>query len=54
MASQFATSDRWFSPAMTRTSSNREYLIAATSQGDVYPIGTDSGDQSLLTAQTIF
>jgi phospholipase C len=54
MASQFATSDRWFSPTMTRTSSNREYLIAGTSQGDVYPIGTDSGDQSLLTAQTIF
>ena len=54
MASQFSTSDRWFSPTMTRTSPNREYLIAATSQGDVYPIGTDSGDQSLLTATTIF
>jgi phospholipase C len=54
MASQFATSDRWFSPVMTRTSSNREYLIAGTSQGDVYPIGTDSGDQPLLSAQTIF
>jgi len=54
MASQFATSDRWFSPAMTRTSSNRDYLLAATSQGYVYPIGTDSGDQALLTAKTIF
>src|ERR1700674_933434 len=54
MASQFSTSDRWFSPTMTRTSPNREYLIAATSQGDVYPIGTDSGDQSLLSATTIF
>jgi phospholipase C len=54
MASQFSTSDRWFSPAMTRTSPNREYMIAATSQGDVYPLGTDSGDQSLLTATTIF
>jgi len=54
MASQFSTSDRWFSPTMTRTSPNREYLIAATSQGDVYPIGTDSGDQSLLTVTTIF
>ena len=54
MASQFATSDRWFSPTMTRTASNREYLIAATSQGYVYPIGTDSADQSLLTATTIF
>ena len=37
MASQFGTSDRWFSPVMTRTGPNREYLIAATSQGDVYP-----------------
>ena len=54
MASEFATSDRWFAPVMTRTSSNRDYLIAATSQGYVYPIGTDSADQSLLTAATIF
>ena len=54
MASKFATSDRWFSPVMTRSAPNREYLIAATSEGYVYPIGTDSGDQSLLTATTIF
>lgn len=54
MASQFATSDRWFSPVMTRTQPNREYLIAATSQGYAYPVGTDSGDESLLTATTIF
>jgi phospholipase C len=39
---------------MTRTQPNRDYLIAATSQGYVYPIGTDSGDQNLLTATTIF
>jgi phospholipase C len=54
MASEFATSDRWFSPVMSRTGPNREYLIAATSQGDAYPIGSDSHDQSLLTATTIF
>jgi phospholipase C len=54
MASQFSTSDRWFAPVMTRTSSNRDYLIAATSQGYVYPIGTDSKDQALLTATPIF
>ncbi len=54
MASDFATSDRWFSPTMTRTQPNREYLIAATSQGYAYPIGSDQGDQSLLTATTIF
>ena len=54
MASQFATSDRWFAPVMTRTQSNRDYLIAGTSQGYVYPIGTNSNDQNLLTAKTIF
>lgn len=54
MASQFATSDRWFSPVMSRTQPNRAYLMAATSHGYAYPIGTDSKDQSLLTATTIF
>lgn len=54
MASQFSTSDRWFNPVMTRTEPNRQYLLAATSQGYAYPIGTNSKDQSLLTAKTIF
>jgi phospholipase C len=54
MASNFATSDRWFAPVMTRTHPNREYLIAATSQGDVYPVGADKKDSQLLTATTIF
>jgi len=54
MASNFATSDRWFQPVMSRTHPNREYLYAATSQGDVYPMGTDSGDNQPLTAKTIF
>jgi phospholipase C len=54
MASNFATSDRWFNPAMTRTHPNREYLIAGTSQGYAYPVGTDQQDQALLTATTIF
>jgi phospholipase C len=54
MASNFATSDRWFSPLMTRTSPNREYLVAATSQGYAYPVGTDAQDSKLLTATTIF
>ena len=54
MASNFATSDRWFSPAMTRTSPNREYLVAGTSQGYAYPVGTDQQDMKLLTATTIF
>ena len=54
MASNFATSDRWFSPVMTRTHPNREYLIGATSQGYVYPIGSNSHDSQPLTATTIF
>jgi phospholipase C len=54
MASNFATSDRWFSPVMTRTSPNREYLVAATSQGDVYPVGSNNQDSKLLTAPTIY
>jgi phospholipase C len=54
MASNFATSDRWFNPVMSRTQPNREYLIAATSQGYAYPQGTDSNDMALLSAPTIF
>ena len=54
MASNFATSDRWFHPVMSRTSPNREYLIAATSQGTVNPYQTNSNDANPLTAKTIF
>jgi phospholipase C len=54
MASNFATSDRWFNPAMTRTQPNRQYLVAATSQGYAYPRGTDANDQALLTVPPIF
>jgi len=54
MASNFATSDRWFSPVMSRTQVNRLYLIGATSQGDAYPLGSNSADQNQLTATPIF
>jgi phospholipase C len=54
MASNFGTSDRWFNPVMSRTGPNREYMIAATSQGEAYPRGTDAQDQALLTAPTIY
>jgi phospholipase C len=54
MASNFATSDRWFHPVMTRTPPNRANLIAATSQGYAYPMNTDRADMALLTAPTIF
>ncbi len=54
MASNFATSDRWFSPAMDRTQINRAYLLAATSQGYAYPPGTNANDNAPLTVPTIF
>ncbi len=54
MATQFGTSDRWFNPVMTRTHPNRAYLIGATSQGAVYPKGTNAHDNGYLTARTIF
>ncbi len=43
MASSFATSDRWFSPAMSRTQINRMYLLSGTSAGHVYPLAAPFG-----------
>ena len=54
MASNFATSDRWFAPALDRTQVNRLYLYAATSGGYAYPPGTDAADNAPLNAPTIF
>lgn len=38
-ATTFATSDRWFSGALTRTQPNRMYWLAATSNGYAFPGG---------------
>jgi phospholipase C len=51
LASNFATSDRWFAPTMSRTQPNRMYMLAATSAGRVYP--PPPGSPPLAT-QTIF
>ena len=51
MATNFATSDRWFSPEMTRTQPNRMYLLAGTSAGHAYPLPDGSPK---LTNKTIF
>jgi len=51
MASNFATSDRWFMPVMTRTPANRMYLMAATSAGRVYPLAPGSPQ---MANKTIF
>ena len=52
MASTFATSDRWFAPALTRTQPNRMYMFAATSQGHANALNTTNSPP--LTAETIF
>ncbi len=49
MASQFAMSDRWYSPVSANTNPNRHYMYSATSQGHAYPW---SGSAS--TAPTIW
>jgi phospholipase C len=54
MATNFATSDRFFQPAMSRTNINREYLAAATSGGYAYPNGFDAADTPQLKSTTIF
>ena len=54
LATDFATSDRWFSPLMDRTQINRAYIYAATSQGYAYPPGGGTNDSSPFTAKTIF
>jgi len=48
MATQFAMSDRWFSPAPTRTAPNRYYAVSGTSAGHAYPSNVG------LTNRTIF
>ena len=54
MASSFATSDRFFQPAMARTNINREYLTAATSGGYAYPNGSYPADTPQLKSTTLF
>ena len=54
MASNFAISDTWFSPVMSRTTPNREYLIGATSYGFAYPNGTDAADNMQIPSEPIF
>jgi phospholipase C len=51
LATQFATSDRFYAPAPVQTEDERLYSMAATSQGLVHP-PQDTNTQ--LTAKTIF
>jgi len=52
MASNFATSDRWFAPLLSQTAPNRMYLLAATSHGHAYQL--PYSHSPLLTDTTIF
>jgi phospholipase C len=49
LATQFATSDRWFSPVMSATIPNRMYLFSATSAGHIYPDPPPSGGWPMKT-----
>lgn len=51
LATEFATSDSWFSPAPARTQPNRYYMMGATSGGYAYPL---SGNEPLIQANTIW
>jgi phospholipase C len=56
-ATTFATSDRWFSPALTRTQPNRMYFLAATSNGYAFPGGSGDPNHPALnmgTTKSIF
>ena len=46
MASNFATSDRWFSPLSSNSEPNRMYALAATTHGHVHDPGTFCSDAS--------
>lgn len=48
LATNFATSDRWYSPAPTRTQPSRYFMVAATGGGRAYET------QSAINAKTIF
>ena len=49
MASNFATSDRWFAPVMSRSQLNRMFVLAGTSAGHVYPLAPPEGPLSNKT-----
>ena len=54
MASNFATSDSWFSPIMSRTQLSWAYILAATSDGYAYPPGSNSSDNAPFSSPPIF
>ena len=49
LATQFATSDRWFGAVLSATIPNRMYLFGATSQGHIFPDPPPSGGFPIKT-----
>jgi len=55
LATDFATSDTWFSPVMSRTPPNRDYLLGGTSHGYAYQVGSNPPFNSAkIPTPTIF
>ena len=52
LATQFATSDRWFSPEAARTQPNRYYMVGATSGGQAYPSGIAINQKTIFDLLT--
>lgn len=55
LATDFATSDTWFAPVMSRTPPNRDYMVAGTSHGYAYQVGSNPPFNSAqIPVPTIF
>src|SRR6476659_6995710 len=55
LATDFATSDTWFAPVMSRTPPNRDYMVAATSHGYAYQVGSNPPlNSAQIPVPTIF
>jgi phospholipase C len=53
LATQFATSDRWFSPAPARTQPSRYFMVGATSGGQAYPSGVPIKQKTIFDLLTM-
>jgi phospholipase C len=48
LATQFATSDRFFAPGPTKTEPNRYFMVGATTGGHAYPLKTGTINQKTI------
>jgi phospholipase C len=54
LATDFAISDMWFTPVMSRTQLARGFILGATSDGYAYPPGSNSEDGNPFSSPPIF